>query len=254
MSGAEWATNVLGAVGGAAVGALALGAVVCRLNRNIADWVFARIWLSMSDEVDKSLKVYKRELFSSGLTGHVLEVGSGTGVNLKHYTDPQLGKDIESLTMLEPNERLYEKLEEGVNEASGTARFPIHTINDFFPSDAVATQQYDAIVFVLVLCSVKDLRETLHEAYRLLKPGGKLIFLEHVCPPRVSLKYLAALMISPLWTSYGDGCKLTRQTEEAIVEFDWHETEIERFTKAVPHHGLSLEWLANNIIMGQATK
>ena len=161
--------------------------------------------------------------------------------------------------MVEPNPHLYARLAEQADGATqdmdARLSFPINTINAFFPTDTLPPgKQYDAVVFTLVLCSVQDLHKTIEQARKLLKPGGRLVFLEHVCPPKYSAKYFAARVIGPLWTSFGDGCELTRETEAAIRAFDWDAVELDRFDKTLPNHGMSLEWLANHIIMGKATK
>lgn len=152
--------------------------------------------------------------------------------------------------MIEPNPHLYKILRKAVSDTESTLSYPINTICDFFPTQTVAQQQFDVIVCVLVLCSVQDLEATIAEVYQLLKPGGRFIFLEHVCPPQPSLKYSVARLIGPLWTSFGDGCVLTRQTEDAIRQLPWKHVDINRFNKKAK----GLERLASHGICGHTIK
>eukprot|EP00043_Microstomoeca_roanoka_P005686 m.57335 g.57335 ORF g.57335 m.57335 type:complete len:248 (-) comp13071_c2_seq1:208-951(-) len=247
---------MLGVVAGTAAGltaVVAVGAAVCHLSKSAGQWIFARLWLKLGDQVDESFHKEKLELFSTGLRGKILEIGSGTGVNIPHYASSEVAHEIESLTLLEPNPHLYTELEKRAAKV-GDIPFAIETINDFFPSQATADNQYDVIVCVLVLCSVHDLEATLKEAHRLLKPGGRMLFLEHVCPPRPSLKYFAAVMVSPLWSSVGDGCQLTRETESVIRQLSWREVHIEQYVKDMPPSACGLERLTSCTIKGHAIK
>jgi len=104
-------------------------------------------------------------------SGRVLEVGSGTGANLPYY-----GPGVESLTVTEPEPAMLRRLEQRVREQAPTAkvvRAPAEQLP--FEDDA-----FDVAVSTLVLCGVDDQARALGELRRVLRPGGRLIFIEHV--------------------------------------------------------------------------
>jgi len=104
-------------------------------------------------------------------SGRVLEVGSGTGANLPYY-----GPGVESLTVTEPEPAMLRRLEQRVRKQAPKAkvvRAPAEQLP--FEDDA-----FDVAVSTLVLCGVDDQARALGELRRVLRPGGRLIFIEHV--------------------------------------------------------------------------
>ena len=104
-------------------------------------------------------------------SGRVLEVGSGTGANLPYY-----GPGVESLTVTEPEPAMLRRLEQRVREQAPKAkvvRAPAEQLP--FEDDG-----FDVAVSTLVLCGVDDQARALGELRRVLRPGGRLIFIEHV--------------------------------------------------------------------------
>jgi len=104
-------------------------------------------------------------------SGRVLEVGSGTGANLPYY-----GPGVESLTVTEPEPAMLRRLEQRAREQAPKAkvvRAPAEQLP--FEDDA-----FDVAVSTLVLCGVDDQARALGELRRVLRPGGRLIFIEHV--------------------------------------------------------------------------
>ncbi len=104
-------------------------------------------------------------------SGRVLEIGAGTGANLALY-----GPAVESLTLTDPEPPMLKRLEKRAHEEAPQAkvlRAPAEELP--FPDDS-----FDTAVSTLVLCGVDDQPRALGELRRVLKPGGKLIFVEHV--------------------------------------------------------------------------
>ena len=112
-----------------------------------------------------------RQKLLADASGRVLEVGSGTGANLPYY-----GPGVESLTVTEPEPAMLRRLEQRVREQTPKAkvvRAPAEQLP--FEDDA-----FDVAVSTLVLCGVDDQARALGELRRVLRPGGRLIFIEHV--------------------------------------------------------------------------
>lgn len=104
-------------------------------------------------------------------SGDVIEIGAGTGLNLSCY-----GPDVRSLTITEPEPPMLKRLESKVREHQPSATVLRAPAEDLpFEDDS-----FDVAVSTLVLCGVDDQPRALRELRRVLRPGGKLLFIEHV--------------------------------------------------------------------------
>lgn len=104
-------------------------------------------------------------------SGRVLEIGAGTGLNLPHYNG-----SIESLVLTEPQAPMVRRLQRAVHEHAPQAQVLRAPAEDLpFEDDS-----FDTVVTTLVLCGVDDQPRAVREARRVLRPGGRLLFLEHV--------------------------------------------------------------------------
>jgi len=112
-----------------------------------------------------------RESLLARATGHVLEIGGGTGANLPCY-----GPAVESLTMTEPQPPMLRRLRQRVREQVPAAKVLRAPAEDL-PFD---DHTFDVAVSTLVLCGVDDQPRALRELRRVLRPGGQLLFIEHV--------------------------------------------------------------------------
>jgi ubiquinone/menaquinone biosynthesis C-methylase UbiE len=119
---------------------------------------------------EAGLRAMRRRLLSDA-AGQVLEVGAGTGANLPCY-----GPAVESLTVTEPLVPMVRRLEARVRDRGGAAKVLRAPAEDL-PFDDGA---FDVAVSTLVLCGVDDQPRALRELRRVLRPGGRLLFLEHV--------------------------------------------------------------------------
>jgi ubiquinone/menaquinone biosynthesis C-methylase UbiE len=112
-----------------------------------------------------------RERLLTGAGGDVLEIGGGTGANLPCY-----GPAVRSLTITEPQPPMLARLERAVREQRPSARVLRAPAEDLpFDDDS-----FDVAVSTLVLCGVDDQPRALRELRRVLRPGGQLLFIEHV--------------------------------------------------------------------------
>jgi ubiquinone/menaquinone biosynthesis C-methylase UbiE len=135
----------------------------------------------------------------------VLEIGAGTGANLPHYP-----RAVERLVLAEPDPHMLGRLRRKPHPAA---------VRDLVTADAAALPfadaSFDFVVSTLVLCSVADPAAALREIVRVLRPGGALVYLEHVAaeePGRLAWQR----RIEPVWSAVAGSCHLTRRTGETI--------------------------------------
>jgi ubiquinone/menaquinone biosynthesis C-methylase UbiE len=107
----------------------------------------------------------------AGAAGDVLEIGGGTGANLPFY-----GPAVTSLTVTEPEPAMLRRLERRVRDSGAAAKVLRAPAEDLPFDDGT----FDVAVSTLVLCGVDDQPRALRELRRVLRPGGKLLFIEHV--------------------------------------------------------------------------
>src|SRR5688572_11301430 len=112
-----------------------------------------------------------RRRLLAGATGDVLEVGAGTGQNLPHY-----GTSVRSLTLTEPDPSMLRRLRHAAAGAGPPTTILRAPAEDLPFDDA----RFDTVVSTLVLCGVPDQPRAVREIRRVLKPGGHLLFVEHV--------------------------------------------------------------------------
>jgi ubiquinone/menaquinone biosynthesis C-methylase UbiE len=182
-------------------------------------WLMARIYDRFMRETEAAcLGDWRRELLGP-LSGDVLEIGSGTGVNLPHY-----GREVRRLVLTEPERHMRRRLRARVDASRPDAEV-LENAADALPFDAAS---FDAVVCTLVLCSVPRPDAVLAEARRLLKPGGRFVFIEHVAADDHSERLRWQRRIEPVWVRVADGCHLTRHTERLIEEAGFHIELIQR--------------------------
>jgi ubiquinone/menaquinone biosynthesis C-methylase UbiE len=162
----------------------------------------------MRDMEEACGRAWRAELLSD-LRGDVLEIGAGTGRNLDHYCA------LRRLVLAEPDPHMRKRL------VQRTAVSSVASTLDVVPWTAEALDcpdaSFDAVVSTLVLCSVESPSRALAEMRRVLRPGGKLVFLEHVASddPR---RRAWQRRLEPLWRPIAGNCHLCRETERAIED------------------------------------
>jgi SAM-dependent methyltransferase len=165
----------------------------------------------------------KLALFCS-LHGVVLEIGPGTGTNLPYFP-----ADV-GWVGVEPNPFMHPYLQEAMRRSGLPARqLRIERGDAGGVRLPAGNASVDAVVATLVLCSVAHPEASLQEILRILKPGGKFVFIEHVAARRGSGLRAFQNFIQPLWTLVGDGCYPNRETGEAISRAGFASLEIENF-------------------------
>ena len=169
----------------------------------------------------------RREKLLGQAHGRVLEIGGGTGLNLPYY-----GPGVEEVVFTEPEEPMARRLEKklpGHSLKTTVVRAPAEKL----PFD---DGTFDTVVSTLVLCTVDDPTRSLQEAHRVLKPGGRLLFLEHVRSDNPkSAKWQDRL--NGIQKRFACGCNCNRDTLASIKAHGFSVADVnhELFPKAPPH-------------------
>lgn len=186
----------------------------------MCEWLMAKIYDNiMQDAEDKGLREWRRFLLQN-ISGDVLELGCGTGANLEFYPDT-----VKHLILIEPSIHMRKKLQAKISSSKQTT---IELLNDKAESISLPDASFDAVVCTLVLCSVKNLEKTLSEIHRVLRPQGKLFFIEHVAATNNIKRYKWQCRLAFLWKCIAAGCHINRCTEDAITQAGFKIVEIDR--------------------------
>ena len=174
---------------------------------------------------EASFGPWRKELLG-GLTGRVVEIGSGTGVNIEAYPST-----VEHVTFTEPDAAMRRQLEAKLGRAIAEGRYgPAGSDVRTDPADALGLPDgsADVVVATLVLCTVPDPEAALAEARRVLRPGGRLVFLEHVAADHRPDRLKWQQRLDPVWKRVAGGCRLTRRTQDTIERAGFRIEEVER--------------------------
>ena len=184
------------------------------IGKRFHAWMLAHL----TGRYERMVADRKRALFT-GLQGKVLEIGPGTGPNLRYYPSGIRWIGIE------PNRFMYPYLREAA-EKTGVAVDLRPGTAEQLPAEEGSV---DAVVSTLVLCSVTDPPAVLQEIVRVLRPGGRFLFLEHVAAPPGTRLRRVQTMLRPVWKFIGDGCHPDRETWIAIERAGFDRVDFEHF-------------------------
>lgn len=150
-------------------------------------------------------------------TGRVLEIGAGSGLNFPHYSD-----SVEHLFALEPSGHLRTQAE----EPAEAAPFGVEFMDASAESIPLDTGEVDTVVSSWTMCSIPDLEKSLQEIRRVLKPDGRLVFIEHGRSPDAGVARWQDRLI-PLSTRLL-GCSLNRPMDTLISDAGFNMLELEK--------------------------
>ena len=180
---------------------------------------FARMYERISAESERRGTAEQRDRALAGLSGRVIEVGAGNGMNFRHYPDT-----VADVVAVEPDETLRGLAEKAAEQVT----VPVRVIAGHSTALPVGDGEFDAAVASLVLCSVPNPEASLAELRRVLKSGGELRFFEHVRSDTPVFGFLEDV-ITPLWSRMGGGCHLNRDTTSALKSAGFSIEQIDRF-------------------------
>lgn len=179
----------------------------------------------------------RREELLGGATGRVLEIGAGTGLNLQHYPP-----GVQELILTEPEPAMFRRLRARV--AGSDRPTPTEVVPAAAGALPVDDASVDTVVSTLVLCTVPNVGPVVAEIVRVLRPGGRLLFLEHVRAADARLARSQDRWARP-WAAFALGCRCNRDTLAALGRrFD-----VEWVTQG---RWRGMPWLVRPLIMGAA--
>ncbi|WP_415949555.1 class I SAM-dependent methyltransferase [Streptomyces sp. KLOTTS4A1] len=171
--------------------------------------VFARFYAKQSLAAEKLIAAHRRELLS-GLSGRVIEIGAGNGLNFAHYPPA-----VSEVVAIEPERHLRQL----AADAAQRAEVPVDVVPGAAEALPVKSEAFDAAVFSLVLCSVRDVPRALAEAHRVLRPDGELRFFEHGrAPESRAMVALQRGLDATVWPRLFGGCHVGRAPLASLRE------------------------------------
>lgn len=169
--------------------------------------------------------------------GVVVEIGSGTGLNVAHYPDA-----LDRLVLTEPEPGMRRKLSRRIARL-GRAAVVSGARAEQLPA---VDGSVDTVVSTLVLCTVADPERVLHEIARVLRPDGQLLFIEHV---RARSRFLAACQDALLrpWRGFAGGCECNRATLQLMRDCGFTVAAGDAVWRGMPA-------IVHPLVLGRATR
>jgi ubiquinone/menaquinone biosynthesis C-methylase UbiE len=195
-----------------------------------SQWIFPRLLDRMMG--GEPFTPYRQKLLQQA-QGDVLEIGFGTGLNLPHYPPGA----IASLTLVDPNPGMGRLAQSRLAQSP----FPVtcHTLSS--ENLPLGDNQFDTVVSTWTLCSIPRVAQALGEIYRVLKPGGVFLFVEHGRSPDPGI-YRWQQRLTPIQRILADGCHLDRDIS-ALVQAQFPQGQWERTNEpSLPALGHTFYW------------
>jgi ubiquinone/menaquinone biosynthesis C-methylase UbiE len=163
-------------------------------------------WLIHLSMRQKRLAPYRNRVVPAA-TGRILEIGIGSGLNLPFYS-----KDVRQIVGLDPSPKLLEMARSSGRERS----MPLEVVEGSAEAIPIEDRSIDTVVTTWTLCSIPDAQRALHEMRRVLKPFGRLLFVEHGLAPEPNVRWWQD-RLTPSWKPLAGGCHLNRPMR-ALIE------------------------------------
>lgn len=204
-------------------------------NANIKEGFYSKLFARFYDPFMESMEQkvlggYRKQLLEP-LSGDILEIGSGTGVNFKLY--PQGCHVLAS----EPSEHMLKYAQERLKmePVSADIEIVLAGVGSDELEKKVPEGGFDAIVCTLVLCTIPEPEKAVQSFKHWLKPNGKLIILEHV-HAKTNPRKMVHNVLNPAWKYFAEGCHLNRNTAQMLRDSGFEAEWEHDFTKVMPFH------------------
>ncbi|MFF5938149.1 class I SAM-dependent methyltransferase [Streptomyces sp. NPDC012508] len=204
--------------------------------------LFARFYarFSVSADTKGGIGALRTELLT-GLSGRVIEIGAGNGLNFTHYPGA-----VSEVVAIEPERHLRQL----AAEAALRADVPVDVVPGAAEALPVKSEAFDAAVASLVLCTVRDVHRALAELHRVLRPGGELRFFEHGLAPSPGMARAQRALDRTVWPRLFGGCHTARDPLAAIEAAGFEPVTYRNFE--VPESGPRLP--SSYCVLGAARK
>lgn len=169
---------------------------------------FAALYDTFQSAAERTWLGRAREQLVGGVEGEVIEIGGGTGANLEHFHAAR------RVVVTEPDDEMRARLE---HKRLGLATVPVELSADSAESLGYPDDSFDVAVSTLVLCTVPHPRAALAELRRVLRPGARLLFIEHV-RGEAGRRLRWKRRLEPAWSWFALGCRLTQDTVGLLEE------------------------------------
>lgn len=194
--------------------------------------------------VDKSLSagqvMKQRQIVCARLSGQVLEIGFGSGLNIEKYPDA-----VESVVAVEPSDLAWQMSD----DRRSASRTPISRSGLDGQSLAEPDDSFDAVLSTFTLCTIPDAELALREIRRVLRPGGNLEFLEHGQAPEPDVAKRQRRW-EPLQKRVAGGCHLTRDMAALVRDAGFEITTLEQRYLPGPRIGRPWTYVYNGSAVG----
>ena len=177
----------------------------------------AKFFESIDWYLHRRLGARKQALFAD-LPPLVVELGAGAGASMRYLAPGS------RLIAIEPNPHAHDAL----RRRAARYGIDLDIRGEGAESTGLASASVDAVICTLVLCTVEDQAVALAEVHRILRPGGRFVFIEHVGSGPGPLRAIQRLLRRP-WRYVFDGCCLDRDTAAAIAAAGFADVRIEHF-------------------------
>jgi len=180
------------------------------------------------------LASYRQEVLSE-VSGEVLEIGFGTGLNLSYFP-----KTLQKLTIIDANPGMNSFVKKRIQNSSITVDSRVLNSENL----PMADNSFDSVVSTWTLCSIVNVDQALEEIYRVLKPGGKFFFIEHGLSDEPKVQVWQN-RLNPLQKVIGDGCNLNRNIKQLVENYLQLVTLEQFYTPKLPKtHGYMYKGVA----------
>jgi ubiquinone/menaquinone biosynthesis C-methylase UbiE len=161
----------------------------------------------------------QRSKLLSSVSGEILEIGFGTGLNLEFYPD-----HVRKITAVDPNAGMSKVAQRNIQNSG------IEVETKILSSESLPIEDnsFDSVVCTWTLCSIPDAAAALREVKRVLRPGGRFFFVEHGLAPDPAVQKWQH-RLTPIQKVIGDGCHLNRPIDQMVTGQGFELSEIETF-------------------------